>query len=59
MDTDFDLLVIGPGINGCGIAREAAAPGLCVGLKENRPIRSLSGLLNALIFGSRLRVLLS
>ncbi len=30
----FDLLVIGGGVNGCGIARDAAARGLNVGLVE-------------------------
>jgi glycerol-3-phosphate dehydrogenase len=31
---DFDLFVIGGGINGCGIARDAAGRGLKVGLAE-------------------------
>ena len=31
---DYDLLVIGGGINGCGIARDAAGRGLSVGLFE-------------------------
>lgn len=33
-EASFDLLVIGGGINGCGIARDAAARGLRVGLVE-------------------------
>ncbi|MEK9786455.1 MAG: FAD-dependent oxidoreductase, partial [Gammaproteobacteria bacterium] len=30
----FDLFIIGGGINGCGIARDAAGRGLAVGLAE-------------------------
>ncbi len=33
-DTDFDLFIIGGGVNGCGIARDAAGRGLRVGLAE-------------------------
>ena len=32
--TDYDLFVIGGGINGCGIARDAVGRGLSVGLAE-------------------------
>ncbi|WP_373636616.1 glycerol-3-phosphate dehydrogenase [Yoonia sp. BS5-3] len=34
MQTDFDIFIIGGGINGCGIARDAAGRGLSVGLAE-------------------------
>ena len=34
MTTDYDLLVIGGGINGVGIAYDAAGRGLSVGLYE-------------------------
>ena len=34
MNTDFDVFIIGGGINGCGIARDAAGRGLKVGLAE-------------------------
>src|SRR6056297_3311096 len=34
MNTDFDVFIIGGGINGCGIARDAAGRGLRVGLAE-------------------------
>src|SRR3954469_533672 len=34
MDTDFDLLVVGGGVNGAGIARDAAGRGLRVLLVE-------------------------
>jgi len=33
-DPDYDLFIIGGGINGCGIARDAAGRGLKVGLAE-------------------------
>ena len=34
IDNVFDLFIIGGGINGCGIARDAAGRGLSVGLAE-------------------------
>ena len=34
MKTDFDIFIVGGGINGCGIARDAAGRGLSVGLAE-------------------------
>ena len=36
----FDLFVIGGGINGCGIARDAAGRGLSVGLAEMNDLAS-------------------
>jgi glycerol-3-phosphate dehydrogenase len=39
-DREFDLLVIGGGITGCGIAREAAARGLSVALVEKNDFAS-------------------
>ena len=42
MNTDgvFDLFVIGGGINGCGIARDAAGRGLSVALAEKSDLAS-------------------
>ena len=31
---DFELFIIGGGVNGCGIARDAAGRGISVGLAE-------------------------
>jgi len=36
--TDYDIFVIGGGVNGCGIARDAAGRGLRVGLAEMRDL---------------------
>ena len=36
--TDYDLVVIGGGINGCGIARDAALRGLSVLLVEAKDL---------------------
>ena len=40
MKPDCDLLIIGGGINGCGIARDAAGRGLSVCLAEMNDIGS-------------------
>jgi glycerol-3-phosphate dehydrogenase len=37
---DFDILVIGGGINGCGVARDAAGRGYSVGLAEMNDLAS-------------------
>ncbi|MCZ2204227.1 glycerol-3-phosphate dehydrogenase [Bartonella sp. A05] len=38
--THYDLFIIGGGINGCGIARDAAGRGFCVGLAEMNDLAS-------------------
>ena len=40
MSTDYDLFIIGGGINGCGIARDAVGRGFSVGLCEMRDFAS-------------------
>ena len=35
VETDFDLLIIGGGINGCGIARDAAGRGFACRIGGN------------------------
>ena len=40
MDKTYDLLVVGGGINGAGIARDAAGRGLSVLLVEQRDLAS-------------------
>ncbi len=40
MDTVFDLLIVGGGINGCGVARDAAGRGLSVALVEMNDLAS-------------------
>ena len=37
---DYDLFIIGGGINGCGIARDASGRGLRVGLAEMNDLAS-------------------
>jgi len=57
MDTDFDLLVIGGGINGCGIARDAVGRGLSVGLAEMNDIGSATSASSTKLFHGGLRYL--
>lgn len=57
MTTDFDLLVIGGGINGCGIARDAAGRGLSVGLAEMNDIGSATSAASTKLFHGGLRYL--
>lgn len=57
MDTDFDLLVIGGGINGCGIARDAAGRGLLVGLAEMNDVGSATSASSTKLFHGGLRYL--
>ena len=40
MNTDFDIFIIGGGINGCGIARDAAGRGYTVCLAEMNDLAS-------------------
>ena len=57
MKTDFDLLVIGGGINGCGIARDAAGRGLSVGLAEMNDFASATSSGSTKLFHGGLRYL--
>ena len=53
----FDLFVIGGGINGCGIARDAAGRGLCVGLAEMNDLASATSSASTKLFHGGLRYL--
>ncbi|KAJ54735.1 glycerol-3-phosphate dehydrogenase [Actibacterium mucosum KCTC 23349] len=55
--TDFDLFVIGGGINGCGIARDAAGRGLRVGLAEMNDLASATSSASTKLFHGGLRYL--
>jgi len=56
-DTDFDLFIIGGGINGCGIARDAAGRGLSVGLAEMNDLASATSSASTKLFHGGLRYL--
>jgi glycerol-3-phosphate dehydrogenase len=56
-DTDFDLFVIGGGINGCGIARDAAGRGLRVGLAEQGDLAGATSSASTKLFHGGLRYL--
>ena len=57
MEPRFDLLVIGGGINGCGIARDAAGRGLRVGLAEMNDLGSATSAASTKLFHGGLRYL--
>ncbi len=57
MKPDFDLLVIGGGINGCGIARDAAGRGLRVCLSEMNDLASATSSTSTKLFHGGLRYL--
>ncbi len=57
MDTDFDLFIIGGGINGCGIARDAAGRGLKVGLAEMGDLAGATSSASTKLFHGGLRYL--
>ncbi|MBT5302349.1 MAG: glycerol-3-phosphate dehydrogenase [Tateyamaria sp.] len=57
MAPDFDLLVIGGGINGCGIARDASGRGLSVCLIEMNDIGSATSAASTKLFHGGLRYL--
>ncbi len=57
MTPDFDLLVIGGGINGCGIARDASGRGLSVCLAEMNDIGSATSASSSKLFHGGLRYL--
>ncbi len=53
----FDLAVIGGGINGCGIARDAAGRGLSVGLIEKRDLAGATSSASSKLIHGGLRYL--
>jgi len=53
----FDLFIIGGGINGCGIARDAAGRGLNVGLAEMNDFASATSSASTKLFHGGLRYL--
>ncbi|MDG4648180.1 glycerol-3-phosphate dehydrogenase [Roseibacterium sp. SDUM158017] len=56
-DAPFDLLVIGGGINGCGIARDAAGRGLSVVLAEKGDLAGATSSASTKLFHGGLRYL--
>jgi len=54
---DFDLFIIGGGINGCGIARDAAGRGMSVGLAEMKDIGWATSSSSTKLFHGGLRYL--
>ena len=57
MTKEFDLFIIGGGINGCGIARDAAGRGLSVGLAEMNDLASATSSASTKLFHGGLRYL--
>ncbi len=57
MKPDYDLLIIGGGINGCGIARDASGRGLSVCLAEMNDIGSATSASSTKLFHGGLRYL--
>ena len=57
MNADFDVFIIGGGINGCGIARDAAGRGLKVGLAEMNDLGSATSSASTKLFHGGLRYL--
>tara|TARA_R110002020_G_scaffold428155_3_gene637622 strand:- start:10579 stop:12165 length:1587 start_codon:yes stop_codon:yes gene_type:complete len=57
MKSEFDLLIIGGGINGCGIARDASGRGLSVCLAEMNDIGSATSASSTKLFHGGLRYL--
>jgi len=56
-DTLHDLLIIGGGINGCGIARDAAGRGLSVVLAEKGDLGGATSSASTKLFHGGLRYL--
>lgn len=54
---DYDIFIIGGGINGCGIARDAAGRGLRVGLAEMNDLASATSSASTKLFHGGLRYL--
>ncbi len=57
MEVDFDLFIIGGGINGVGVARDAAGRGLKVGLAEMNDLGSATSSASTKLFHGGLRYL--
>ncbi|KQB98512.1 glycerol-3-phosphate dehydrogenase [Loktanella sp. 1ANDIMAR09] len=57
MSADFDVFIIGGGINGCGIARDAAGRGLKVALAEMNDLGSATSSASTKLFHGGLRYL--
>lgn len=57
MQTDFDIFIIGGGINGCGIARDAAGRGFKVGLAEMGDLGAATSSASTKLFHGGLRYL--
>ncbi|SIT77498.1 homodimeric glycerol 3-phosphate dehydrogenase (quinone) [Yoonia rosea] len=57
MSADFDVFIIGGGINGCGIARDASGRGLKVGLAEMNDLGSATSSASTKLFHGGLRYL--
>ncbi len=55
--TDYDLFVVGGGINGCGIARDAAGRGVRVGLAEMHDLGGATSSASTKLFHGGLRYL--
>ena len=55
--TEFDLFVIGGGVNGCGIARDAAGRGIRVGLAEMGDLGAATSSASTKLFHGGLRYL--
>ena len=56
-DYDFDVFIIGGGINGCGIARDAVGRGYRVGLAEMNDLASATSSASTKLFHGGLRYL--
>ena len=54
---DFDLFIIGGGVNGCGIARDAAGRGISVGLAEMGDLGAATSSASTKLFHGGLRYL--
>ncbi|MEL7013217.1 MAG: FAD-dependent oxidoreductase, partial [Pseudomonadota bacterium] len=54
---EFDLFIIGGGVNGCGIARDAAGRGISVGLAEMHDLGSGTSSASTKLFHGGLRYL--
>lgn len=57
MQTDYDLFIVGGGINGVGVARDAAGRGLKVGLAEMNDLGSATSSASTKLFHGGLRYL--
>ena len=56
-DKPYDIFVIGGGVNGCGIARDAAGRGLCVALAEKDDLAQATSSASTKLFHGGLRYL--